>query len=188
MRKIYWRHPVCLWRQWEVWKYGRSIEKWKGYKLRKSYEATKKVRRCYEKGTKMLRKRYEDVTKKIRRCYEKGTKLRKRYKVTKLRDSNAAYRDNLLWRIVMHYMKIKWREFPMVKGHGRRREHPNQTFCTNTKTKAREKTGHAHTSGQGRFWTGPFPVKWLSLPVKKAPQGRILRNFRLYILPDMRTS
>jgi hypothetical protein len=25
------------------------------------------------------------------------------YEVTKLRDSNATYRDNLLWRIVMHY-------------------------------------------------------------------------------------
>ena len=108
MRKIDWRHPACLWRHWEVWQYNRSIDKWKGYKLRERYEVTKKVR-SYEKGTK-LRKRYE-VTKKVR-SYEKGTKLRKMYKyvtkglgyeVTKLRDSNATYRDNLLWRRVMHY-------------------------------------------------------------------------------------
>ena len=31
-------HPACLWRHWEVWKYHRSIDKWKGYKLRKRYE------------------------------------------------------------------------------------------------------------------------------------------------------
>ena len=64
----------------------------KGTKLRKRYQVAKK-------GTK-LRKRYE-VTK----MYEKGTKLRKRYEdvtkdlgceVTKLRDSNATYRGNLL--------------------------------------------------------------------------------------------
>ena len=70
-----------------------------GYNLRKRYEDTKKVQ-SYEKGTK-LRKRYE-VTKMVRR-YEKGTKmlqnkLRKTlgYEVTKLRDSDATYRDNLL--------------------------------------------------------------------------------------------
>jgi hypothetical protein len=27
----------------------------------------------------------------------------------------------------MHYMKIKWREFPMAMGRGRRREHPTDT-------------------------------------------------------------
>jgi hypothetical protein len=54
----------------------------KGTKLRTWYEVTKKVR-SYEKGTK-LRKRYEDVTKGLG------------YEVTKLRDSNATYRDNLL--------------------------------------------------------------------------------------------
>ena len=78
--------------------------------------------RSYEKGMK-LRKRYESVMKRLRnklRSYEKGTKLRKitklrtSYEVTnivrsyekgtkRLRDSNATYRDNLLWRIVMHY-------------------------------------------------------------------------------------
>jgi hypothetical protein len=50
--------------------------------------------RSYEKGTK-LRKRHEDVTKYV----TKGLG----YEVTKLRDSNATYQDNLLWRIVMHY-------------------------------------------------------------------------------------
>ena len=70
MRKIDWRHPVCLWHHWEVWKYHISIDKWEGYKLRTWYE---------------------DVTKDLG------------YEVTKLRDSNANYRDNLLWRIVMHY-------------------------------------------------------------------------------------
>jgi hypothetical protein len=89
-------------------------------KVRKRYWAPKKVW-SYEKGTK-LRKRYE-VTKKVRkgyevmknvRSYEKDTKLRKSYEVTnivrsyekgtkRLRDSNATYWDNLLWRIVMHY-------------------------------------------------------------------------------------
>ena len=80
MKKIDWRHPACLWRHWEVWKYHRSIDKWKGYKLRKRYEVTKKVQ-SYEKGTK-LQKRYK-VTKKVL-SYEKVTKLRKRYEdVTK---------------------------------------------------------------------------------------------------------
>jgi len=32
----------------------------------------------------------------------------------------------------------------MVIGRGRRREHPQPTFCTTTKKKAREKPGHAH--------------------------------------------
>ena len=70
----------------------------KGPKLRKRYEITKKSYevtkrvRSYEKCTK-LRKRYE-VKKKIR-SYEKVTKGLG-YEVTKLRDSNATYRDNLL--------------------------------------------------------------------------------------------
>jgi hypothetical protein len=48
-----------------------------------------------------LRTWYE-VTKKVRRCYEISYE-RPWLWVTKLRDSNATYRDNLLWRIVMHY-------------------------------------------------------------------------------------
>ena len=48
-------HPPCLCRHWEVWKYHRSIDKWKDYKLRKRYEVTKRLR-SYEKGTKRLRK------------------------------------------------------------------------------------------------------------------------------------
>ena len=74
-----WRHSASLWLHWEVWQYHRSIDKWKGYTLRKRYEVTKKVR-SYEKGTKLrrgtkLRKGYE-VKKKVR-SYEKDTKLRK---------------------------------------------------------------------------------------------------------------
>ena len=61
----------------------------------KGLQVTKKVR-SYEKGTKL---------QEMLRSYEHGTKLRKRcedatkdlgYEVTKLRDSNATYRDNLL--------------------------------------------------------------------------------------------
>ena len=115
MKKIDWRHPVCLWCHWEAWQYHRSIDKWKGYKLRKStklqkctklrkrYKATKKVW-SYGKGTK-TRKRYE--TRNMVRSYEKGTKmLRNKLRnalVMKLQDSNATYRDNLLWSIVIHY-------------------------------------------------------------------------------------
>jgi hypothetical protein len=51
-RKIDWRHPACLWRHWEVWRYHRSIDKWKGYKLRTRYEVTKKVWKGYEEVTK----------------------------------------------------------------------------------------------------------------------------------------
>ena len=75
IKKIDWRHPVCLWHHWEVWKYHISIDKWKGYKLRKRYEVTKKVQ-SYEKGTKLqkkgtkLRKSY-DATNMVRRCYER---------------------------------------------------------------------------------------------------------------------
>ena len=75
MRKIDWRHPASLWLHWEVWQYHRSIDKWKGYKLRKRYEVTKKETkkvRSYKKSTK-LRKRYE-VTNMIR-SYEKCTKM-----------------------------------------------------------------------------------------------------------------
>jgi hypothetical protein len=129
MRKIDCRHSACLCRHWEVWKYHRSIDKWKCYKLRKRYEVTKRYKvtkkvlsykkvRSYEKGTK-LRKRYKvtrnvtklrtwyEVTKKVRRCYEISTKDLG-YEVTKLRDSNATYRDNLLWRIVMHFGEMPW--------------------------------------------------------------------------------
>jgi hypothetical protein len=53
------------WRHWEVWKYHRSIDKWKGYKLRKRYEVTKKLQ-SYERGTK-LRKRYKMLRNKLRK-------------------------------------------------------------------------------------------------------------------------
>ena len=85
--------------------------------------------------------------------YEKGTNGLG-YEVTKLRDSNATYRDNLLWRIVMHYMEIKWREFPMVIGRERRREHPQPTFCSTTKTKRGKKPGISRTYCR----TEPLPV------------------------------
>jgi hypothetical protein len=42
----------CLWRHSEVWKYHRSIDKWKGYTLPKRNEVTKKVRKGYEEDTK----------------------------------------------------------------------------------------------------------------------------------------
>jgi hypothetical protein len=48
VKKVIKSHPA--WLHWEVWKYHRSIDKWKGYKLRKRYEVTK---------------RYEDVTKDV---------------------------------------------------------------------------------------------------------------------------
>jgi hypothetical protein len=100
----------------------------------------------------------------------------------------------------MHYMKIKWR-----------REHPQPTLCTTTKTKRGKKPGIRRTY----FRTEPLPVTvtfeqnctttlvlkkrgekaghaqntlpdrdssghvtW-SLPVKKAPLGRLLCDFRL---------
>ena len=88
-------------KRYEVTKKVRSYEK--GTKLRKKYEVKKKVR-SYEHGTK-LRKGYE-VTKKVRKRYEDVTKYVTKglgYEVTKLRDSNATYQDDLLWRIVMNY-------------------------------------------------------------------------------------
>ena len=90
-----WRHSASLWLHWEVWQYHRSIDKWKGYKLRKRYEVTKKVW-SYEKGTK-LRKRWE-VTKKVR-SYEHGRKLRKRYDATKKvrRGCEISYERPCLW-------------------------------------------------------------------------------------------
>jgi hypothetical protein len=149
MRKIDWRHTACLWRHWEVWKYHKLIDKWKGYKLRK---------------------RYEEVKKGLG------------YKVTKLRDSNATYRDNLLWRIVMHYMKIKWPDFPMVIGRRRRREHPQPKFCTTTlvrkKNAEKSRACAEHTSGQGLFRSRD------SLPVKGPTRADIaqlsLRMCRTY--------
>jgi hypothetical protein len=72
MRKIDWRHTACLWRHWQVWKYHRSIDKWKGYKLRKWYEVTKKVWKGCEEATKNLG------------C-----------EVIKLRDNNAPYRSHV---------------------------------------------------------------------------------------------
>ena len=81
-----WRHPASLWLHWEVWQYHRSIDKWKGYKLRKRYEGTKKIRKMYE------------VTKKVR-SYEKDTKLSKRYEVTKKvrRCYEISYEKPWLW-------------------------------------------------------------------------------------------
>ena len=153
----------------------------KGTKLRKRYKTTKKVRRgyeisygrhwsrsnekvrSYEKGTK-LRKRYESYVNgtKLRKRYEEVAKLATKdlvYQVTKLRDSNATYRDTLFWRIVMYYMKIKWREFPMVIGRGRRREHPKDTsegitWASVTKGVAQLSVAHAYTQGN------PEGVKW----------------------------
>ena len=57
----------------------------------------------------------------------------------------------------MHYMKIKWREFPMVIGRRRRREHPQPTFCTTTlvrRKNAGEKVGHAQNILPVRFSSG----------------------------------
>jgi hypothetical protein len=48
----------------------------------------------------------------------------------------------------MNYKKIKWREFPMVIGRGRPREHPQPTFCITTKKK-REGNPVAHARTQG---------------------------------------
>jgi hypothetical protein len=49
----------------------------------------------YTKLRKITKLRTSYEVTNIVRSYEKGTK--------RLRDSNATYRDNLLWRIVMHY-------------------------------------------------------------------------------------
>jgi hypothetical protein len=111
----------------------------------KGLQATKKVR-SYEKGTRLrkclkLRKRYEEVTKSLG------------YEVTKLRDSNATYRDNLLWRIVMHYGKMP----RATLGSSDLRSHSVGT-CTTAKKKHRACAKHEND-----------------------PPGRILRNFRLYM-------
>jgi hypothetical protein len=48
--------------------------------------------------------------------------------------------------------EIKWREFPMVIGRGRRREHAKPAFCTTTKTKRGKNRAYAEdTSGQSLF-------------------------------------
>ena len=62
----------------------------------------------------------------------------------------------------MHYMKIQWREFPMVIGRGRRREHPKDTsegitWPSATMGVAQLPVGHAHTQGN------PEGVKWTSV-------------------------
>jgi hypothetical protein len=72
--------------------YEKDTKLRKKYEVRERYEVTNMVR-SYEKGMKLqkgtkLRKRYEDVTKEV----TKGLG----YAFTKLRDSNATYRDNLL--------------------------------------------------------------------------------------------
>jgi hypothetical protein len=148
MRKIDWRHTACLWRHWQVWKYHRSIDKWKGYKLRKWYEVTKKVWKGCEEATKNLG------------C-----------EVIKLRDNNAPYRDNLLWHIVMYYGKmppatlesrdIRSYSIAMVlvlllkKSAGKSKACAEHTYLT---------------SGSGDFRSGPLPVTRLtSLPVTWLP-------------------
>ena len=71
----------------------------------------------------------------------------------------------------MHYMKIKWREFPMVIGRRRHREHPNQHFVLlllKEKNAGETRACAEHTSGQGLCHFG-----------QKVPLGRILCNFRL---------
>ena len=42
----------------------------------------------------------------------------------------------------------------MVIGRGRRREHPQPTFCTTTKKKSREKDGHAQNILSDRAYSG----------------------------------
>ena len=66
--------------------YEKDTKLRKKYEVRERYEVTNMVR-SYEKGMK-LQKGYEDVTKEV----TKGLG----YAFTKLRDSNATYRDNLL--------------------------------------------------------------------------------------------
>ena len=155
----------------------------------KGLQVTKKVR-SYEKGKKMLRNGYE-VTKKIRsyekvRSYEKGTKrLRNKLQkvlVTKLPiyeivtpPIGIIYYDVLLWRIVMHYMKIKWQEFPMAIGRGRRREHPNQHFLLLLRKRRGGKTGMRRTYFRWR----QFDVT----SAQKAPVGRILTSPPVMWLP-----
>jgi hypothetical protein len=66
-------------------------------------------------------------------------------------------------------------QFPMVIGRRRLREHPQSTFCTTTKKRAREKTGHAQNILSVRAASGDVTSG------QKAPLGRILRNFRLHM-------
>jgi hypothetical protein len=79
---------------------------------------------------------------------------------------------------MMHYMKIKWREFPMVIWRRRRREHPQPTFCTTTlvrkKNAGKTRAYAEQSSGQDLFRSRDFVTSG-----QKAPLGRILRNFRL---------
>ena len=108
-----------------------------------------------------LRKRYEEVTKGLG------------YKVTKLRDSNATYWDNLLWRIVMHYGKMPratglrdlWSHLvAMVLVLLLRKRHGKNRACAE------------HTSGHDHFRSkGPTRVDIAQLPVEHAQN----------ILPDM---
>ena len=70
----------------------------------------------------------------------------------------------------------------MVIGRGRRREHPQPTFCATTKKKAREKAGHAQNILPDRAYSGLVISGSHVTDVtsgQKAPLGRILRNFRL---------
>ena len=133
----------------QVTKKVRSYEKIRRYEVTKLWKGMK------------LRKRYEEVTKGLG------------YKVTKLRDSNATYRDNLLWRIVMHYGKMPratglrdlWSHLvAMVLVLLLRKRHGKNRACAE------------HTSGQG--W--PLPVRHVTdiTSGEKAPLGWILRNFQ----------
>jgi hypothetical protein len=72
----------------------------------------------------------------------------------------------------------------MVIGRGRRREHPQPTFCTTTKKKSREKDGHTQNILSDRAYSGHVTsgshVTYVTSG-QKAPLGRILRNFRLFM-------
>ena len=70
----------------------------------------------------------------------------------------------------------------MVIGRGRRREHPQPTFCTTTKKKALEKAGHAQNillcrTYSGHVTSGSHVTDDIS--GQKAPLGWILCNCRL---------
>jgi hypothetical protein len=185
MRKIDWCHPACLWRHWQVWKYHRSIDKWKGYKLRKKIRRYEKVRkryevrkmvRSYEKGTK-LRKRYEKVTKRLRNRYERrwlrsylGYEISyerpwvlRSYQVTRY---NISYEKGTKLRKGMKRLRRCY-EISYERTWLQSYQVTITTFCTTTKKITRGKTG---------------PLPWLrSIPVKRPPLGRMkLRMRRTY--------
>ena len=89
--------------------------------------------------------------------------------VTKL-PSNATYRDNLLWRLAMHYGKMPRATLgSRVGSHG--------TTVLHCVLLLKSRTCGEHTSGQCRSRTGPLPD--MASSGQKTPLVRILRNFRL---------